>query len=226
MKLLQKSDIAAAKARDASRDALRELRLSEEKGLEDWRRATLETIQGEIDVLSAKKEHIQSDLSTLESKIAELSPQMATERYALIELKKELTQWQKDLEHRASLLIEKEQSTDKLLKKSESSLKKALRHEEQTLKLEVLAEEKYHLAETTRQEAQKVHDAAVQERNDIERSLSLRENAIILREKRAEEMESNNLKVLRANESEQKRLEDVARMLQRDAVRLKHHVSR
>jgi len=240
MKLLQKSDIAVAKARDASRevseglkltrrvDALRELRLSEEKKLEDWRRETLETIQAEITSLNSKKEALQSQISTLESKIAELSPKMATERHALIELDKELTKWQKDLENRASLMLEKEQLAAKALKKAESSVKKSVQYEVKTAELESLAEKKYLNAEVTRQKAQKIHDEAVQERNDIERSLSLRENAIILREKLAKEMELNNMKALQANETEQKRLEDVAAMLQRDSVRIKkaHGISR
>lgn len=233
MKLLSRQEISIAKQRDTSRevqeglkltrrvDSLRELRLSEEKKLEDWRRETLESIQGEISILSEKKDTLERQITSLEQKIAELSPQMATERHSLIELKKELAKWQKELEVKASNLLSEELNIAEVIEQSKKTELESAHHEVKALKLEESAEKKHFNAQKTLEQAQKIHQEALKERKDIELALSLRENNVTLRERRVQTMELAIMKAQKENENEQKRLVDVSTMLQRDLLRLK-----
>jgi hypothetical protein len=199
MKLLQKSEINALKARDTNReiseglklsrrvDSLRELQQKEEVNLEKYRTETLKAIKEELRALSA-----------------------------------ELTKWQKELEKKAEEVLIQELDVAEAFRKAEKSLIKQVKAEEKaSLSLEKTINNELESNDTL-QTARKIKERTEKDRKEIEYALQLRENALALKERAVREVEKDNTKNAEANAIEKLQLADQRATMQRQLERMKN----
>jgi hypothetical protein len=234
MKLLQKSEINALKARDTNReiseglklsrrvDSLRELQQKEEVNLEKYRTETLKAIKEQIKPLEAKKEALEGEIKAMQGKLDAMLPSIGTKREELRALSAELTKWQKELEKKAEEVLIQELDVAEAFRKAEKSLIKQVKAEEKaSLSLEKTINNELESNDTL-QTARKIKERTEKDRKEIEYALQLRENALALKERAVREVEKDNTKNAEANAIEKLQLADQRATMQRQLERMKN----
>ncbi len=234
MKLLQKQQIDVLKAREMSRevqeglkitrrvDSLREMRLTEESNLENWRKASLETIKAQIKPLEDKKGKLELEIRELQGKFDAMLPSIGTKRDELRKLQAELSNWQKELEKKAEEVLYQETDVAMAKLNAEKSLERQILNEQQSEHLLLLASRKSEEAKQASKTAHIIREKADADRIAGEASLQLRENAVIMRESVAFESEKENERVKKENGIERIRLADQRATLERELIRLRN----
>jgi formylmethanofuran dehydrogenase subunit E-like metal-binding protein len=231
MRLLEKSEIAKAKAVDRSKeiseglkiskrvDSLRELAAREEQTLDMVRTRELERMATEFLAAQKKKEELLSEISELEERAKrELSK---TDRQRLENLKKSLDKKEEDMKNQSRELDLKEVDIACSIKETNDSLARQKTAEEEAKRTLMAIENNRILAEQALLRAKNIEERSKKEKSDVEASISIRESAIVERERELSTKESENRELSREIAEERIRIADREATLERAIERLR-----
>lgn len=235
LRLLKKSEIAAAQANDRAKeiqeglkisrrvDSLRELATKEEATLEKFRSETLRTIGSEISELEGKKDSLKIELVYLREELTKETTLSRDERKNLEALKATLEEKDRKLNAQSEELALAEIDIAIAIKNSQDAVARSRSHEEISKNLHVKAENLAFEAEQKLENTKKIEKSTLKTQKSVEEELFLKQEALKERENSITAREKENASLTRELEAEKIRIADREATLERALARLKNN---